>query len=65
MQIVDIFRGHITDVSPETLTVELSGSEEKITALRNMLEPYDILEMVRTGSIAIERGMNTMNVELI
>jgi acetolactate synthase-1/3 small subunit len=65
MQIVDIFRGHITDVSPETLTVELSGSEEKITALRNMLEPYKILEMVRTGSIAIERGMNTMNVELI
>jgi acetolactate synthase-1/3 small subunit len=63
MQIVDIFRGHIIDVSADTLTVELSGSEDKITALKNMLEPYNILEMVRTGTIAIERGLNAMNVE--
>lgn len=63
MQIVDIFRGHIIDVSADTLTVELSGNEDKIMALKNMLEPYNILEMVRTGIIAIERGLNAMNVE--
>lgn len=63
MQIADIFRGHIIDVSSETLTVELSGGTEKIEALRDMLEPYGILELVRTGSIAIERGMQTMNIE--
>ena len=63
MQVVDIFRGHIIDVSPDTLTIELSGGEDKIEALRNMLEPYDILEMVRTGTIAIERGLQAMNVD--
>lgn len=64
LQIVDIFRGHIIDVSPETLTVELSGNEEKIQALQSMLEPYGIIELVRTGQISIERGQQVMNVEL-
>lgn len=63
MQIVDIFRGHVIDVSPQTLTIELSGKDDKIQALQNMLEPYGILELVRTGSIAIERGDRFMNVE--
>ncbi len=64
LQIVDIFRGHIIDVSPETVTVELSGKEDKIEALHALLEPYGILELVRTGPIAIERGQQLMNVEL-
>ena len=63
MQIVDIFRGHVIDVSPKTLTIELSGKDDKIQALQNMLEPYGILELVRTGLIAIERGDRFMNVE--
>ena len=62
LQIVDIFRGHIIDVSPDTLTIELSGKEDKIAALQDLLEPYHILEMVRTGSIAIERGQRVMGV---
>jgi acetolactate synthase I/III small subunit len=62
LQIVDIFRGHIIDVSPTTLTIELSGKEDKIQALQSMLEPYGILEMVRTGPIAIERGERVMSV---
>jgi acetolactate synthase I/III small subunit len=65
LQIVDIFRGHIIDVSPSTLTIELSGKEDKIEALRSMLEPYGILELVRTGPISIERGEKYMNVELL
>ncbi len=63
LQIVDIFRGHVIDVSPNTLTIELSGRDDKIQALQAMLEPYGILELVRTGSIAIERGEKTMNVD--
>ncbi len=62
LQIVDIFRGHIIDVSPETITIELSGKEDKIEALQALLEPYGILELVRTGTIAIERGQQVMNV---
>lgn len=62
LQIVDIFRGHIIDVSPETITIELSGKEDKIEALQALLEPYGILELVRTGIIAIERGQQVMNV---
>ena len=61
LQIVDIFRGHIIDVSPSTITIELSGKDDKIEALLNLLEPYGILEMVRTGPIAIERGTRIMS----
>ncbi|HBP38368.1 MAG TPA: acetolactate synthase small subunit [Clostridiales bacterium] len=64
LQVVDIFRGHVIDVSPTTLTIELSGKDDKIQALQGMLEPYGILELVRTGPIAIERGERTMSVEL-
>lgn len=64
LQIVDIFRGHVIDVSPTTLTIELSGKDDKILALQGMLEPYGILELVRTGPIAIERGERAMNVTL-
>jgi acetolactate synthase I/III small subunit len=63
LQIADIFRGHIVDVSPVTLTIELSGRDDKIQALLGMLEPYGILEMVRTGPISIERGEHIMAVE--
>ena len=65
LQIVDIFRGHVIDVSARTLTIELSGKEDKIQALQGMLEPYGILELVRTGPIAIERGETIMNVDLM
>ena len=56
MQLVDIFRANIVDVSTETLTVEISADQEKIKALTTMLDQYGILEVVRTGMIAIERG---------
>ncbi len=64
LQVVDIFRGHVVDVSPTTLTIELSGNADKIQALLDLMEPYGILELVRTGLIAIERGNKVMNVEL-
>lgn len=63
LQIADIFRGHVIDVSPTTLTIELSGKEDKIIALKGMLEPYGIIELVRTGPIAIERGERAMTID--
>jgi len=62
LQVADIFRGHIIDVSPTTVTIEISGKDDKIQALQSLLEPYGILELVRTGPIAIERGTKVMNV---
>jgi len=56
IQLVDIFRANIVDVAPDSMTVEISADQEKINALSILLEPYGILEVVRTGVIAIERG---------
>lgn len=55
MQIVDIFRAKIVDISPKTFTVEITGTEDKVNALINLLKPYGIKEMVRTGTVAISR----------
>ena len=63
LQIVDIFRGHIVDVSPTTATIEISGNEDKIVALTELLTPFGILEMVRTGLIAIERGERVLSLD--
>ncbi len=56
VQIVEIFRAKIVDVSKNTLTVEISGSSDKVRALEDMLRQFGIKEIVRTGTIAIERG---------
>jgi acetolactate synthase-1/3 small subunit len=55
-QIVDVFRAKIVDVGADSLIVEVTGDEEKITALESMLKPFGIKEMVRTGIIAMGRG---------
>ena len=57
-EVVKIFRSKIIDVSPETLTIELTGDESKISALIKLLEEYEIKELVRTGLCALERGAN-------
>lgn len=57
-EIVKIFRSKIVDISPETLTVELTGDESKINAHIKLLEEYEIKELVRTGVCALERGAN-------
>lgn len=56
IEIVDIFRAKIVDVANETLTVEMTGDEGKIEAFINLMEPYGIAEIVRTGLTALERG---------
>ncbi len=56
IEIVEIFRGKIIDVSQKDLVIELAGAEDKLEAMINLLRPYGIKELVRTGSIAIGRG---------
>jgi acetolactate synthase-1/3 small subunit len=56
LQIVDIFRAKIVDVSPNSVIIEITGDEDKIQALLNMLRPFGIKEMVRTGIVAMARG---------
>lgn len=56
VQIVEIFRAKIVDVSKSTLTIEISGGTDKVAALEDMLKQFGIKEIVRTGTIAIERG---------
>jgi len=56
MQIVDIFRANIVDVSADSVTVEVTGDEEKISSLLNLLRDFGIRELARTGRIAMTRG---------
>lgn len=57
---VKIFRSKIIDISSDTLTIELTGDEEKISALINLMEEYGIEELVRTGVTALQRGEKTI-----
>jgi acetolactate synthase-1/3 small subunit len=62
VQLVEIFRAKIVDVSKTTLTIEASGSGDKVAALEDMLRQFGIKEIVRTGTIAIERGNRIIKV---
>jgi acetolactate synthase-1/3 small subunit len=57
-ELVDIFRAKIVDVGAEELMIEISGRESKIEAFIQRMRPYGILELVRTGRIAMVRGQN-------
>jgi acetolactate synthase-1/3 small subunit len=56
MQLVDVFRARIIDVANNSLMIEITGGEEKIEGLIEMLKPFGILEMVRAGVVAMGRG---------
>ena len=60
IQLANIFRAKVIDVSRETLTLEIFGSNSKIAALIKMLGDFGILEIAKTGTIAIERGRSTI-----
>jgi acetolactate synthase-1/3 small subunit len=63
-ELVDVFRGKIVDLSPAHLMVELSGQESKIEAFIDLVRPFGILELVRTGRVALaRRGRITEGVE--
>ena len=56
IQIADIFRANIVDVTTETLIIAVTGNESKVSAMINMLRPYGIKEIARSGQVAISRG---------
>ena len=56
MQLVDVYRARIVDVSPESLVIETTGTEDKIDSLLEVLRPYGVIEMARTGRVAMARG---------
>ena len=60
MTAVEIFRSKIVDYSPTALVCELTGETSKIDAVSQLLKPYGIMEMCRTGIVAIERGENCL-----
>ena len=61
IQIANIFRASIIDVSLSSLTIAVIGAESKVDAIQKLLQGFGILEMVRTGMVALERGDSTIN----
>lgn len=55
MQIANVFRAKIIDISPDHMTVEVTGSEDKVTAALGMLKQFGIVEVARTGTVALKR----------
>jgi acetolactate synthase-1/3 small subunit len=55
MQIAEIFRAKVVDISPRTLTLEATGSRQKVDAIVKMLKPFVIKELARTGQVALKR----------
>jgi acetolactate synthase-1/3 small subunit len=56
MQFAEIFKAKIVDVSRRTLTIEVTGTNEKIDAFERMIRPHGLIEMARTGEVAISRS---------
>ena len=60
MTAVDVFRASVIDYSPEAMCIEVTGQPTKIDAFVKLMQPFGILEMCRTGIVALERGSNTL-----
>jgi len=56
MQLVDVFRARVIDVAPDSVIIEATGPEDKIDGLVEVLRQYGVIEMVRTGCVAMARG---------
>ncbi len=62
LELASVFRARVVDVAPESLTIEITGGEDKIDGLLEVLRPYGVVEMVRTGIVAMRRGTNSASV---
>jgi acetolactate synthase I/III small subunit len=65
LEIVHVFRARVVDFDTDSLTIEMTGSEEKIDRLLKVLRPFGILEMVRTGIVAMRRGVRTEEIPAV
>ena len=59
MELVHVFRARVVDVAPESLVIEMTGTEDKIDGLIEVLRPYSVIEMARTGRLAVTRGLRS------
>jgi acetolactate synthase I/III small subunit len=59
LELARVFRARVIDVAPESLTIEITGTEDKIDGLLEVLRAFGVLEMVRTGIVAMRRGAKT------
>ena len=62
--LVDIFKAKVLDVTKSSMILEITGDNDKITAMMRLLEDYGILELVRTGVVALERGDDVMSSDI-
>ena len=60
IDVVGLFRGKAVDVSADTITIEATGSQEKLEALLEMLSPHGIIELVQSGQVALGRGAKVL-----
>ena len=60
MTAVDVFRASVIDYSPESMCIEVTGNPSKIDAFVKLMQPFGILEMCRTGVVALDRGSETL-----
>lgn len=60
---VEVFRGRVVDVSPESLTIEITGTPDKIDAFLNLMRIYGIMELARTGLTALSRGAKSIKID--
>lgn len=56
LQVVEVFRARVVDVAPDALIIEITGTEDKIDGLLDVLRPFGIIEMARAGTVAMARG---------
>lgn len=61
LQLADVFRARVVDIEERSLMLEVTGSEDKIEGLLKVLQPFGIIEMVRTGIVAMARGAETLS----
>ena len=62
MQLVDVFRARVIDVAPDSVIIETTGTEGKINGLLEVLQPYGVQELVRTGRVGMVRGSESVTV---
>ena len=61
IDVVELFRARAVDVSPESIMIEATGNTEKLDALVTMLSPYGIIELAKSGQVALDRGTRSIN----
>ena len=65
LEIVNLFRVRVADVHPESLTIEATGADGKLEALLKLLKPFGIVELVRSGAVAVTRGPKALSEKVL